>query len=57
MLPLIVAAGDNFGAEAAAAFGGVHALPDRVPQATLEKVKFHLEETTGAAATSLLGSV
>ena len=47
VLPLIVAAGGNFGAEATAAFGGLEALPDTVPEATLEKVQFHLEETTG----------
>ena len=47
VLPLIVSASDDFRAETTAAFGGLQALPDTVPEATLEKVQFHLEETTG----------
>ena len=52
VLPLIVAASGNFGAEAVASFGGLQALPDTVPDSTLEKVHFHLEETTGACRPS-----
>lgn len=46
VLPIFVAAKNNFFAEANAAFGGVSGLPDRVPKATIERVLFHLEETT-----------
>jgi hypothetical protein len=54
VFPLIVAAADNFNAEANAAFGGVDALPDRVSKMTLDTVAFHLEEATGDGSTALL---
>ena len=46
VLPIFVASTNNFFAEADAAFGGVRGLPDLVPNATIERVRFHLEETT-----------
>ena len=54
VVPMIIAATDDFGAEATAAFGGLQALPDRIPEPTLEKVRLHLKETTGDGSMRLV---
>ena len=54
VFPLFVAARDSLFDEAEAAFGGFNRLPDQVPDSTLEKVSFHLGETTGDSSTEKL---
>jgi hypothetical protein len=54
VVPLIMAAVDDFGTEATAAFGGLQALPDQISKPTLDKVAFHLQETTGDGSMRLL---
>ena len=54
VFPLFAAVTDNFFGEASAAFGGIAGLPDRVPESSLEKVSFHLAETTGDSSTAKL---
>jgi hypothetical protein len=53
VLPLLVGQTD-FWSEAHAAFGGVHALPNQVSAATMEKVVMHLGQTTGDDSMSKL---
>ena len=47
VLPIFVATSNDFFAEASSAFGGINGLPNQVPNSTIEKVRFHLQETTG----------
>ena len=54
VFPLFVAAVDNFFTEAEDAFDGIAGLPDRVAESTLEKVGFHLAETTDDGGTDKL---
>eukprot|EP01052_Picozoa_sp_SAG31_P004049 SAG31_NODE_163_length_21856_cov_7.550214_5_plen_187_part_00 len=54
VFPIFVAAIDNLFDEAEAAFGGISRLPDQVPDSTLERVGFHLGETTGDSSTDKL---